>query len=88
MPRNLNIVQCRTYPAISDDTRSTKSVYLGILYRFCKYTRYDPYKLVKLSAKRVQELIMDFVDRLGEMDYSKAYLNSIIRRLQFLLQGE
>jgi integrase len=61
---------------------STRSVYLRILYRFCKYTGCDPDELVKLDAKRVQELIMDFVDELGEKDYSKAYLNSIIRRLQ------
>ena len=61
---------------------STRSVYLRILYRFCKYTGCNPDELVKLDAKKVRELIMDFVDELGEMDYSKAYLNSIIRRLQ------
>jgi integrase len=61
---------------------STRSVYLRILYRFCKHTEYDPDQLVALPPKQVNELIMDFVDELGEQDYSKAYLNSIIRRLQ------
>jgi len=61
---------------------STRSVYLRILYRFCKHTGYDPDELAKLSPKKAEELIMDFVDELGEEDYSKAYLNSIMRRLQ------
>ncbi len=61
---------------------STRSVYLRILYRFCRHTGYDPDQLVALPPKQVNGLIMDFVDELGEQEYSKAYLNSIIRRLQ------
>jgi integrase len=55
---------------------------MRILYRFCQYSRYRPDELVKLPSKEVEALIMDFVDELGETDYSRAYLNSIIRRLQ------
>ncbi|MBN1762231.1 MAG: tyrosine-type recombinase/integrase [Methanomicrobia archaeon] len=60
---------------------STMSVYLRILHRFCQYTSYGPDELVKLPPEKVEELIMDFVDELGETKYSRAYLNSIIRRL-------
>jgi integrase len=62
---------------------STRSTYLRVLHRFCRYTGCDPDQLVGLPPKQVSGLIMDFVDELDEQqDYSKAYLNSIIRRLQ------
>lgn len=61
---------------------STRSVYLRIIYRFCQYSRYGPDELVKLPPTKAEEFIMDFVDELGETEYSRAYLNSIIRRLQ------
>ena len=61
---------------------STRSVYLRILHRFCKYAGKNPDQLVALPPKQVNGLIMDFVGELGEQNYSKAYLNSIIRRLQ------
>jgi hypothetical protein len=61
---------------------STRSVFLRVLYRFCQSTGFRPDELVELPPKKVEELIMDFVDELGETEYSRAYLNSIIRRLQ------
>jgi len=44
------------YCAISEDLRRaqarTRSVYLRILYQFCKHTGYDPDERVKLSPKK------------------------------------
>ena len=65
-------------------TRSegSKEKYLNILRRFCEWSGYHPEELVQLPKEEVEELIQSFADELAAMDRSKAYVNTVIKKLK------
>jgi integrase len=63
-------------------SEGTRCLYLRILYRFCKYSRKNPDKLIEYDPDDASDMVQDFVDELGDKKYSRAYLNSILRKLQ------
>ena len=65
-------------------TRSegSREKYLDLLRRFCEWCNYNPNELVCLPKEKVESLIQSFADGLAAMDRSKAYVNSVIKRLK------
>ena len=70
-------------------SESSREVYLNVLRRFCEWSSYDSEKLVQLPKFKVEKLVQDYVDGLAKEDRSKAYVNSLIRRLRtfFMVNG-
>ncbi|RLI76223.1 hypothetical protein DRP05_13315 [Archaeoglobales archaeon] len=65
-------------------TRSegSREKYLDLLRRFCEWSGYNPEELVHLPKEMVEDLIQNFADELAAMDRSKAYVNSVIKKLK------
>jgi len=63
-------------------SESSKEVYLNGLRRFCEWSGRDPDELVHLSKYKSEKLVQNYVDHLAARDRSKAYVNSIIKRLK------
>lgn len=63
-------------------SESSREIYLNVLKRFCEWSGYDPEKLVRLAKKAVEKLVQGYVDELAKKDRSKAYINSLIKRLR------
>ena len=63
-------------------SESSREVYLNLLKRFCLWSKYDPDELVCLPKSRAESLVQAFSDELAEMGRSKAYVNSVIKRLR------
>jgi integrase len=63
-------------------SESSREKYLQIVYRFCIYTRCSPDRLLSLANNQVEEMIHRFVNQLAIQDRSRAYLNSLLKRLK------
>ncbi|MBO8182858.1 MAG: tyrosine-type recombinase/integrase [Archaeoglobus sp.] len=65
-------------------TRSdgSREKYLDLLRRFCEWSGYNPNELSQLPKEKVESLIQSFADELAAMDRSKAYVNSVIKKLK------
>ena len=63
-------------------SEGSKEKYLNILRRFCEWSGYNPDELVRLSKEDVESLIQSFADELASMNRSKAYVNSVIKKLK------
>lgn len=61
---------------------SSREKYLGLLWRFCQWSGRSPDGLVRLPKGRVEALVQGFADELAGMDRSRAYVNSVIKRLR------
>jgi integrase len=60
----------------------SRQKYLGYLMNFCMWTSLNPEQLVRLSKKRVERLIQEYVDAKSLRNSSKAYLNTLIKKLK------
>ena len=63
----------------SDGSRES---YLNMLRRFCQRTGYDPDGLTQLNKNEVERLIQDYADGKARAQASRAYVNTIIKRLR------
>lgn len=61
---------------------SSREVYLNVLRRFCQWSGYGPDELVRLPKERAENLVQSYADGLAAKDRSKAYVNSVIKRLK------
>jgi integrase len=53
-----------------------------MLRRFCQRTGYDPDGLTQLHQREVERLIQDYADEKARAQASRAYVNTIIKRLR------
>ena len=63
-------------------SESSREKYLRHLLQFSRLVNLSPKELVKLPKKRVELLVQGFADELAAKDRSKAYVNSVIKRLR------
>lgn len=63
-------------------SESSREKYLRNLLQFSRWAGLHPRDLVGLSKRRVEVVIQSFADELATKDRSKAYVNSVIKRLR------
>lgn len=63
-------------------SESSKEIYLNGLRRFCEWSGRNPDELVHLPKYKAEKLVQNYADHLAAKDSSKAYVNSIIKRLK------
>lgn len=63
-------------------SESSRVRYLNHLRQFCEWSALKPDQLVSLQKERVEALVQGFVDELAGLDRSRAYVNSVIKRLR------
>jgi len=70
-------------------SESSREVYLNVLRRFCEWSGRGPDELARLPKESVEDLVQGYADGLAAKDRSKAYVNSVIKRLRtfFRLNG-
>jgi len=70
-------------------SESSREVYLGVVQRFCEWTRMPPNQLVQLPRRDLERSIQKYADTLNREGGSRQYTNSIIIRLKtfFLSNG-
>lgn len=61
---------------------SSREKYLNLLRRFCIWCAIGPERLVSFPKAKVESLIQRFADNLSTEGRSKAYVNSVIKRLK------
>lgn len=61
---------------------SSREKYLDVLRRFCQGSGYNPDELVRLSKENLSTMVQGFADQLASRDRSRAYVNSVIKRLR------
>ncbi len=67
-------------------SEASKEVYLNVLRRFCHWSGYRPDELVRFPKETAENLVQNHADRLAAKDRSKAYVNSVIKRLKTFFQ--
>jgi len=60
----------------------SREKYLRHLAQFCHWSGLDPDKLVGLSKREAELLVQEFADELVANDCSRAYVNTVIKRLR------
>ena len=63
-------------------SEGSRESYLNMLRRFCQRTGYDPDRLTQLHKHEVKRLIQDYADGKAKAQASRAYVNTIIKRLR------
>ncbi|TET72698.1 hypothetical protein E3J39_01765, partial [Candidatus Bathyarchaeota archaeon] len=63
-------------------SEGSRESYLNMLRRFCQITGYDPDGLTQLHKNEVERLIQDYADEKARDQASRAYVNTIIKRLR------
>ncbi len=63
-------------------SEGSRQSYLNMLKRFCQRTGYDPDGLTQLHKHEVERLIQDYADEKARDQASRAYVNTIIKRLR------
>ena len=63
-------------------SESSREKYLRHLLQFSIWSSVSPEKLVKLPKPNAEVLVQSFTDKLAEKGRSKAYVNSVIKRLR------
>jgi len=63
-------------------SKSSREKYLRHVNQFCRWTDLIPQELTKLSSEQAQLLVQRFADELAKKDRSRAYVNTVIKRLR------
>jgi len=61
---------------------SSREKYLRHLLQFCRWCGLTPEQLAQLPIEQAQSLVQTFADQLAEMGRSKAYVNTVLKRLK------
>jgi len=61
---------------------SSREKYLRHVYQFSRWCNISPEDLVKLSKRKVEFVLQGFADELANNDCSRAYVNTVIKRLK------
>lgn len=67
----------RWYKNVKRGSKITADVYLRTLRRFCEHTKTTPSDLAKMGSKnirKIEDLLMDFVDRMEEKKHAPQYI--------------
>ena len=67
-------------------SEGSRQSYLDMLKRFCQRTGYDPDGLTQLHKNEIERLIQDYADEKARDQASRAYVNTIIKRLRTFFQ--
>jgi len=63
-------------------SESSKEVYLNQLRRLCQWLKLDPDQLASLPKHKVEMSVQRFVDQTADLNRSRAYVNSMIKRFR------
>ena len=79
----------RWYKNVNRGSKITADVYLRTLRRFCEHTKTTPTGLVsmgKKSARKVEDLLMDFVDKMEERKHAPQYIGGYKKAVKSWMQ--
>ncbi|MEO9309708.1 MAG: hypothetical protein ABI337_05375 [Nitrososphaera sp.] len=69
----------RWYKNVKRGSKITADVYLRTLRRFCEHTKTTPDGLVKIGKKnirKVEDLLMDLIDKMEEKKHAPQYIGA------------
>jgi len=63
-------------------SEASRETYLRHLLQFCRWSGLGPEELARLPKGRAERLVQGFVDELARRDASRAYVNTVLKRLR------
>lgn len=64
------------------ESECSREKYLRHLLQFCRRYGFNPEYAVRIPKKKVESLVQGFADELASKDRSKAYVNTVVKRLR------